>query len=239
MLRNKLLGRNELYSKSSLKSQSLKQKVTNPQTQERSFSWFVLFALLIWVCVHSVSSPHPLVPAIPLNVPMLSLRGGTTHTLGAMVIWNIPSLQLPPQQTFWTPHPPQICILFIFLLRWVLSKPQKNDGNTSSDLNSSHPVCVACLSKNLGSNMPFSYCQHWTTELASLWKSWSLGAYITRQHPQGHLPKLLPALPLHACFSETLHQACKDLDRGWRCCLRRCKIFRGYREVFFCALFLF
>lgn len=89
MLRNKLLWRNKLYSKSSLKSQSLKQKVTNPQTQQRSFSWFVLFALLIWACVHLVSPPHPLVLAVPLIVPMPSLCEGTSHSLVAMAISNI------------------------------------------------------------------------------------------------------------------------------------------------------
>lgn len=142
MLRNELLWRNELYSKSSLKSQSLKQKVTNPQTQRRSFSWFVLFALLIWACVHLVPPPHPPVPAVPLNVPMPSLCGGTTHSFVAMAVSNIPLLQLPPQQTFWTPHPSQIRVLFIFLLRWVLSKPYKNDGKNSTDFSSSHPLCV-------------------------------------------------------------------------------------------------
>lgn len=148
MLRNKLLWRNEIYSKSSLKSQSLKQKVTNPQTQQRSFNWFVLFALLIWACVHSVSPPHPLVLAVPLNVPMPRLCGGTAHSLVAMAISNILS-RLSELL---------ICLKFASYLSSCSNEfylnSIKNDGKTSTDLNSSHPLCVCMFVQKLGINMP-------------------------------------------------------------------------------------
>lgn len=70
----------------------------------------------------------------------------------------------------------------------------------------------ACLSKNLGINMPVIafYVVSPLNSRAGLPLEFVISqehTCMTRQNPQVHLPKLFPALPLHVCFSEAFHQA--------------------------------
>lgn len=168
VLRNKLLWRNELYPKSSLKSQRLKQKVTNPQTQQRSFSLFVLFALLVWAWF----------TRFPLHtlrfLPFLS-----TSLCWVQPVWRqnvFPCsdghLQHPTTATTAssTGFPSLSCSSNLHLI-YLYPKPIKDGGKTPSDLNGSYPVCVCILVPKFWEQYAYRWFLHScnsTAELASL-----------------------------------------------------------------------